>query len=81
MCKKISSKEELLSLYESVKDVLNFRKKEVNTSDKYYISVCGGTGCTSSRSPEIVEQLKYWAKELGVENKVTIAIAGCFGFC
>ncbi len=81
MCKKISSREELLQMYENVKDVVNFRQKELDKSEKYYISVCGGTGCTSSRSPEIVENLKHWAKECGVDDRVDIAISGCFGFC
>lgn len=81
MCKKINSKEELLALYENVKDVLSFRQKEADTTEKYHISVCGGTGCTSSNSPEILEKLKYWAKECGVEDKVEISITGCFGFC
>ncbi len=81
MCKRINSKEELLALYENVKDVLTFREKEADTTEKYHISVCGGTGCTSSNSPEILEKLKYWAKECGVEDKVEISITGCFGFC
>ncbi len=81
MCKRINSKEELLALYENVKDVLAFREKEADTTEKYHISVCGGTGCTSSNSPEILEKLKYWAKECGVEDKVEISITGCFGFC
>ena len=81
MCKRLNSKEELLSLYENVKDLLALRDNESDLSEKYYISVCGGTGCNSSQSPEIVSELKRWAKECGVEDKVEIAIAGCFGFC
>ena len=81
MCKRLNSKEELLSLYENVKDLLTLRDNEAESTEKYYISVCGGTGCNSSQSPEIVSELKRWAKECGVEDKVEIAIAGCFGFC
>lgn len=81
MCKKINSKEELLQIYENVKDLLATRSEHPTISDKYYISVCAGTGCTSSKSLEIVEALKYWVKECNVENEVEIAIAGCFGFC
>ena len=81
MCKKINSKEELLNLYNNVKDILEFRKVESESTEKYHISVCGGTGCSSSNSLEILEKLKYWAKECGVENKVEISITGCFGFC
>ena len=81
MCKRLSSKEELLSLYENVKDLLSLRDNESELAEKYYISVCGGTGCNSSNSMEIVEELKRWIKECGVEDKVEVAIAGCFGFC
>ena len=81
MCKRLNSKEELLSLYNNVKDLLTLRDMESINHDRYYISVCGGTGCNSSNSMEIVEELKKWAKDCGVEDKVEIAIAGCFGFC
>ena len=63
MCKKINSKEELLNLYENVKDLLELRKTEIEEPEKYYISVCGGTGCTSSSSLKIVDALKHWAKD------------------
>ena len=81
MCKRLNSKEELLSLYNNVKDLLTLRDMESTNHDRYYISVCGGTGCNSSNSMEIVEELKKWAKDCGVADKVEIAIAGCFGFC
>lgn len=81
MCKKINSKKELLDLYENVKDILAFRQTESENTEKYHISVCGGTGCHSSNSNEVLENLKYWAKECGVEDKVEISITGCFGFC
>ena len=81
MCKRLNSKEELLSLYENVKDLLTLRDNESELADKYYISVCGGTGCNSSNSKEIVDELKRWVKECGIEDKVEVAIAGCFGFC
>ena len=81
MCNRINSKEELLKLYDNVKDLLLTRTNEVTICDKYYISVCAGTGCTSSKSLEIVDALKHWAKECGVEDRVEVSIAGCFGFC
>ena len=81
MCKKINSREDLLNLYENVKCLLDLRYVERDDSEKFHISVCGGTGCTSSSSLAIVEKLKYWAKECNVEDKVEISITGCFGFC
>ena len=81
MCKKINSREELLAMYERVKDLLELRETVEENPTKYHISVCGGTGCTSSNSLKIVEALKHYAKEYGVEDKVEISITGCFGFC
>ena len=42
-----------------------------------HVLVCGGTGCTSSHSAEIIEELK--AK--GLENEVKVIKTGCFGLC
>ena len=47
----------------------------------HYILVCGGTGCESSGSVDIYENLKAAAKEFGVEDQVQIVKTGCFGFC
>lgn len=78
---KIQSKQDLFDLYENVKDLLEIRKNVNDNPEKYHISVCGGTGCSSSSSLKIVEALKHWAKEYKVEDKVEISITGCFGFC
>lgn len=78
---KIQSKQDLFDLYENVKDLLDIRKNVDDNPEKYHISVCGGTGCSSSSSLKIVEALKHWAKEYKVEDKVEISITGCFGFC
>jgi NADP-reducing hydrogenase subunit HndC len=46
-----------------------------------HVLVCGGTGCISSRSKEIVENLNLHIKEVGMEDSVQILTTGCFGFC
>ncbi|MBV1819088.1 SLBB domain-containing protein, partial [Bacteroidales bacterium MSK.15.36] len=46
-----------------------------------YISICGGTGCKSSDSYKILENLKEGIKKAGLENEVQVSITGCFGFC
>lgn len=46
-----------------------------------HVLVCGGTGCISSRSKEIVENLKLHIKEAGMEESVQVLTTGCFGFC
>ena len=45
------------------------------------IVVCGGTGCLSADSQEILDRLNNLIKEHHLEDKVTANIVGCFGFC
>ena len=55
--------------------------KNVTSDYKYTVLVCGGTGCTSSHSPEIVEKLKSEIKAQGAEKDVQVIMTGCFGLC
>lgn len=50
-------------------------------NDKKQILVCGGTGCTSSNSEEIIVALQEELKKYNLENKVDIIKTGCFGLC
>ncbi len=43
--------------------------------------VCGGTGCKSSDSDKIVENLNAEINKLGIQDEVKVSITGCFGFC
>ena len=43
--------------------------------------VCGGTGCTSSNSEQIIERLKEEIKAQGLEKEVNVIRTGCFGLC
>ena len=45
------------------------------------VLVCGGTGCTSSDSPKIIEAFKDEIKAVGLENEVNVVRTGCFGLC
>ncbi len=49
--------------------------------NKRHIVVCGGTGCLSSDSQEIINRLEELIKENKLEDKVTVNVVGCFGFC
>ena len=55
--------------------------KNVTSDYKYTVLICGGTGCTSSHSPEIVEKLKSEIKAQGIEKDVQVIMTGCFGLC
>lgn len=48
---------------------------------KRHIEICGGTGCLSSNSKQIKEEFEKLIKEFKLEDKVTINLVGCFGFC
>lgn len=48
---------------------------------KMHILVCGGTGCLSSGSGTLTDNLKNVLKEKGMENEVQVLKTGCFGFC
>ncbi len=45
------------------------------------VLVCGGTGCTSSGSPAIIERLHEEIKKNGLEDEVQVVRTGCFGLC
>ena len=45
------------------------------------VLVCGGTGCTSSHSDQIVEQLNAEIQAQGLEKEVNVIRTGCFGLC
>ncbi|NLT58413.1 MAG: NADH-quinone oxidoreductase subunit F, partial [Clostridiales bacterium] len=46
-----------------------------------YVLVCGGTGCTSSNSPKIIEELHKEIRNFGLEKEVHVVKTGCFGLC
>lgn len=72
---------------EEINQVRNKKKKElelrknvnVDTQEKH-ILVCQGTGCSSSKSPVILEKFKEMIKERKIQN-VRVIKTGCFGLC
>jgi NADH:ubiquinone oxidoreductase subunit F (NADH-binding)/(2Fe-2S) ferredoxin len=48
---------------------------------KWSVVVCMGTGCTSSRSPQIRERLKELIQRDGLADQIEIVGSGCFGLC
>ena len=55
--------------------------KLTGADEKRHIVLCGGTGCLSSNSKEIMEKFKNVLEEKGLTDKVTVNLVGCFGFC
>ncbi|WP_066683860.1 NADH-quinone oxidoreductase subunit NuoF [Christensenella intestinihominis] len=46
-----------------------------------HVLVCGGTGCTSSGSAELIERFEKDIAEKGLDKEVKIVRTGCFGLC
>ena len=57
------------------------KEKFSGADGKRAIVVCGGTGCISSNSMDILGKIEELIKEKGLEDKVTANKVGCFGFC
>ena len=59
----------------------NLEEKINGTDGRRHIVLCGGTGCLSSHSDKIKERFEEVLKEKGAEDKATVNLVGCFGFC
>jgi NADH:ubiquinone oxidoreductase subunit F (NADH-binding)/(2Fe-2S) ferredoxin len=46
-----------------------------------HVLVCGGTGCHASESDTLLENLKTFVADKGLDNEVQVIATGCFGFC
>lgn len=46
-----------------------------------HVLVCGGTGCTSSKSALIRDRFVEKIAEAGLQNEVQVVMTGCFGLC
>ncbi len=46
-----------------------------------HVLICGGTGCTSSKSKEIKAELEQHLVRLGLDKEVQVVMTGCFGLC
>ena len=76
----MKSLEEINQIREEKRKELDLRVNlKANTKEKH-ILVCRGTGCTSSKSPLIIETFKKLIKEKNIEN-VRVIQTGCFGLC
>ncbi len=46
-----------------------------------HVLCCGGTGCTSSGSAQIIARFEEKIKEAGLDKEVKVIRTGCFGLC
>ena len=46
-----------------------------------HVLVCGGTGCSSSGSAQLIERFEQKIAENGLEREVKVIRTGCFVLC
>ena len=72
--------EEIHSIRENKRRELDLRINTKADTREKHILVCHGTGCTSSKSPQILENFRKILEEKNIEN-VRVIMTGCFGLC
>ena len=76
----MKSIEELNKIRAEKRIELDLRKNTNADTREKHILVCQGTGCTSSKSPLILENFKKIIEAKGIKN-VRVIKTGCFGLC
>ena len=80
--RKFATYQELAEAHESFKPLLALRQENVDPKiKKRELLICGGTGCQSSRSPELLKNLQDAISAAGLNDVASAKITGCFGFC
>ncbi len=77
--KRIENFEELEKIQKENKD--RFDSKINGTNSTRSVVICGGTGCISSNSHQILNRFEELIKEKGLSDKISVNQVGCFGFC
>ncbi|MBP3495911.1 MAG: NADH-quinone oxidoreductase subunit NuoF [Clostridia bacterium] len=82
----IKTLQELAKIRESYEGKIAFRQhsKDQTVSDgkiKKHVLICGGTGCTSSKSVQIKAKMEEELAKAGIADEVQVVLTGCFGLC
>ncbi len=72
--------EEIRLIREEKRKELDLRVNVSADTREKHILVCHGTGCTSSKSPKIIENFRRILEEKNIDN-VRVIQTGCFGLC
>ena len=72
--------EEIHQIREQKRKELDLRVNTAADTREKHILVCRGTGCTSSNSPNIIDNFRKILKEKNIQN-VRVIRTGCFGLC
>ena len=75
--------QELTAIKEKMQSLMAARLGEQADGAKYekQVLICGGTGCTSSGSMKIADELENQISAKGLSEKVFVVRTGCFGLC
>ncbi len=76
----MKSLKEIHKIREEKRKELDLRVNTKADTREKHILVCHGTGCTSSKSPEILKRFREILEEKGIDN-VRVIQTGCFGLC
>ena len=74
---------DLNAIRERMRSEVKMRKNDgsVESKYKYQILICGGTGCHSNHSGDLINEFKALISEKGLQNDVEVIQTGCFGLC
>ena len=86
MPRTATAKSEKIKDFKELDKTLSASRKKLDEKftgkdGKRHIVICGGTGCLSSNSQAIHDELVKEIKKRKLEDKVTVNLVGCFGFC
>lgn len=73
----MKTRQEIQKIREEKRKELDLRVNTKADTREKHILVCQGTGCTSSKSPEILENFKKLIQEKEIQN-VRVIKTGCF---
>ena len=76
----MKTREEIENIREQKRAELQLRVSSIAPTTEKHILVCRGTGCTSSKSPKIIEEMRRIIEEKGINN-IRVIQTGCFGLC
>ncbi len=72
--------EEIEAIRTKTYQEIELRKNTNADTREKHVLICHGTGCTSSKSPEILQEFRKILDEKHIEN-VKVIMTGCFGLC
>ena len=79
---RLASPADLKKLKDASQNRISLRNYERKPTDKkFQILVCGGTGCISSQSLKVRDELQQAIKDNKLEGDVEVITTGCHGFC